>query len=581
MKKRIRASFASSLVLPILAIAVLMLRLFDPHTRWVALGLYLVGWVLFVFALRRHPRTRAKLSSGKLKLKDRWADIKAPVLTALALSVVGGFALVILPPGHAEIAHLPAAELERRIEFDLLNVEQTSLGLIRSRAEFERAFRQAEVTDAQSKQELAQAWASYFDHAVGLDQLHDSYKFFYRINPLKHTGLNSRAFLIAYVSLSSQAAQGLELQRTFDNDRNLETWLDEAHPELGLPDKSFLRFRAGIARADNWMRLAAGFSYLEIIDRAGRLQGDREQRLVALARKHYRSALTAVGKDPDVALDAPLDYFEAAVFKAWFPLQKGVAVGISDIRTTGRDNFVSAEDIQQAHAKLEPGDVLLERRNWYATNIGLPGFWPHAAFYTGSLDELDSYFDEDSRQATDGLAPSKYLKQQRPKVYAGFAAGDHGNPIRVIEAIGEGVVLTSLEHSAHADYLAALRPKQTKTEKLDSLMRAFTHFGKPYDYNFDFVTDDAIVCSELVYKSLQPTAENTGIQFDLVSQSGRLVLPPNNIIRKFDEQFDSPEADLSFVLFFDGREELQRALPRDARELRASWKRPKWDLMQP
>jgi hypothetical protein len=156
-----------------------------------------------------------------------------------------------------------------------------------------------------------------------------------------------------------------------------------------------------------------------------------------------------------------------------------------------------------------------------------------------------------------------------------------GEVPRVIEAIGEGVVVSSLEHSAHADYFAALRTSQTKAQKLDSLMRAFSHFGKPYDYNFDFVTDDAIVCSELVYKSVEPTEENPGVEFELVTTSGRQVLPPNDIIRKFDEEFGTTEAELEFVLFFDGNEELGQAVERSEEVLRDSWRRPKWDILQP
>jgi hypothetical protein len=374
----------------------------------------------------------------------------------------------------------------------------------------------------------------------------------------------------------------LTIVNSVGSNRNLETWLDEAHPDFGLGSRSYFQFRQGLARSDTLMRLNAGFAYLQVLDKAGRLDGDREQRLVKMAEENYAEGMRALGKEPELVTDNPLDYFEATAFTGWFPLQKAIAVGMSEIRTTGRENFVSEADVATAYQKLEPGDVLLERRNWYLTNVGLPGFWPHAAYYTGNLEDLDKYFTgQDVLQITEGLPPSRYLQQKFPSVFARYQAGCEHDPCRVIEAVGEGVILNSLEHSARADYLGALRPRQSKADKLNSLLRAFGHFGKPYDYDFDFVTDTAIVCSELVYKCVQPVAEHKGVNFTLVTTSGRLVLPPNNIIRKFDEEYGKPEAELDFVLFFDGNEEQQRAIERGPDELRASWRRPKWDVAQP
>jgi hypothetical protein len=136
----------------------------------------------------------------------------------------------------------------------------------------------------------------------------------------------------------------------------------------------------------------------------------------------------------------------------------------------------------------------------------------------------------------------------------------------------------SLQHSGSADYLAVLRPRINKQEKLSALLRALQHHQKPYDFDFDFATDNSLVCSELVYKSLHGIG---GIHFLLRPNSGRLVLTPNQLVQKFDEEYELGNAQLQFVAFLDGNETSQTAHINGAESLRNSWRRPKWDIAQP
>ena len=50
--------------------------------------------------------------------------------------------------------------------------------------------------------------------------------------------------------------------------------------------------------------------------------------------------------------------------------------------------LISPEQLDDLRTKLRPGDILIERRNWYISNSLLPGFWPHAALYLGSHKDL-------------------------------------------------------------------------------------------------------------------------------------------------------------------------------------------------
>jgi hypothetical protein len=153
-------------------------------------------------------------------------------------------------------------------------------------------------------------------------------------------------------------------------------------------------------------------------------------------------------------------------------------------------------------------------------------------------------------------------------------------PIRVIEAVSEGVILNSLEESCGADYVAALRPRLSRLDKAKAILEAFELLDTPYDFNFDFATDGTLVCSELVWKSYRPDMGKQGLDLPLVEVMGRQTLPANEIVRLFDAQHDTPDRQLEFVAFLDGRVAEGIAVEGDLASFRASHLRPKWDLLQ-
>jgi hypothetical protein len=143
--------------------------------------------------------------------------------------------------------------------------------------------------------------------------------------------------------------------------------------------------------------------------------------------------------------------------------------------------------IEEMRAQLEPGDIILERRNWFLSNAFLPGFWPHAALYVGTEDDLKGL----------GIA-TKPDVVNRLEEYRSPA--HDGESKVVIESISEGVSFSSLSEATRADYIAVLRPRLSKEEKAKAIWKAFSHQGKPYDFEFDFDTQDKLVCTELVYR---------------------------------------------------------------------------------
>ena len=117
----------------------------------------------------------------------------------------------------------------------------------------------------------------------------------------------------------------------------------------------------------------------------------------------------------------------------------------------------------------------------------------------------------------------------------------------------------------------------SKSGKWQALCRAFRHHGKPYDFDFDFATDSALVCSELIYKAYHGIE---GFQLEPQELNGRTLLPPNDLVRKFAEEADSEYRHLDFVLFLDASEAEGRSRMGDVNSFRESWQRPKWEILQ-
>ncbi|MFN7132500.1 MAG: YiiX/YebB-like N1pC/P60 family cysteine hydrolase, partial [Myxococcales bacterium] len=307
--------------------------------------------------------------------------------------------------------------------------------------------------------------------------------------------------------------------------------------------------------------------------------------LVRYAREAWEKTDKAYWKKGvALATKASLNMMRDEAFKAVFPAQKGIAgwMGDTRVKRSGR-NLITTAQLETLQKKLEPGDILVERRNWYLSNIGLPGFWPHAELYSGTPAELRAYFDADPEvKAVWPEGFTRHLEKSWPEAWAKLALNGHdGEPHRIVEAISEGVVFSTLSEAALADYIGVLRPKLTKVEKARAIARAFAHHGKPYDFDFDFLTDATLVCSELVFKAFQaPKNEGRSLHVPLVRVAGRTTLPANEFVKRFDLDYGTDRQQLEFVAFLDGREGEGRAVDGTLEEFRASHRRMKWDIAQ-
>lgn len=165
-------------------------------------------------------------------------------------------------------------------------------------------------------------------------------------------------------------------------------------------------------------------------------------------------------------------------------------------------------------AQLQPLDILLEKTPFRLTDKLIPGHFGHVAIWVGNQEELKEK----------GLWEHEVVKPHHDKITPEGNTEDSKDGYLIVEALREGVKLSSLEEFMNIDDIAILRPvfSDDISEK-ESLLLTFRQIGKEYDFNFDVNTTDKIVCSELAYVCFPQIDWPTG------KTAGRHTISPDNV----------------------------------------------------
>ena len=171
--------------------------------------------------------------------------------------------------------------------------------------------------------------------------------------------------------------------------------------------------------------------------------------------------------------------------------------------------------IRQSLAQiLEPGDVIITRKQYAATNYFLPGFWPHGILYLGDCATLRQY----------GLHEHENMCSRWQRLME----LDASEPRRVLEAMADGVHLRSMLSAYSVDAAAVIRPRLSMEQRIEAIGRGLFHEGKPYDFDFDFTRSHRLVCTEVIYRSYEGIG---GLEFPLTPRVGRLTLAAEDLLR--------------------------------------------------
>lgn len=497
------------------------------------------------------------------------------------------FLLMATCPASADAqAIISSSAFQQRVtrdiqDFAILRINlQQAVEFARSRPDLfnpDRAHRK-ELLTRQEKMAIWSTWSGVLNSLAGLDGIRREHR---KFDLFQDRQRKSTSFAVANASFLASYRHALEFIALADKNPDMDTILNEAVPELGIPARTFDRFKFRFLN----VAIASEFAALQVIAKTYangppdlRKAIDEDSRVIWAMGK---------GKGHELTLKNALAVVQKTGFAAWFPLQKGVSTWMGDTKVVRpHSHLISVGQIEAMGKRLQPGDIIFERHEWYLSNLGLPGFWTHVALFVGTAEERRAYFnDQDVREWVKGQGNSSgdfesLLRLRYPSAYANsMAIKEERRPARILEAISEGVSFTSLEYTGASDSIAVIRPRLSKRDKALAILRAFHYSGRPYDFNFDFQTDSALVCSELIFKAYEPGDGMKGLQFPVVEVMGRKVSTPNGMVRQFDEQAGNSTAQADYVLFLDGYEKEKRAVESTPEQFRTSWQRPNWHIL--
>ena len=542
---------------------------------------------------------------GSLILIRRWMKIRpkiqrslpcwmrpALISTGLVVLSVGSFYMgrvTMSPPSPFSVASpaltsMPIPELKQRIANDLNTLRTLAKGMDELRDEAEQFHRYISVKQQAEgramytpteNREIRRLFTEYLSHRDSLIRMAVLYSGYVQ---LEDEGLRARTYLLGYTAAAVLLESGRGLAARYLDNKVARAKLNEGEPgwlEPGMFDqvyysvtsqehlRKFKEHRQLLdANQTLWLQDAvfaeADFKWL-----SGRIHLGKKS-VEDIDLNPVRAWLSRVARR--LQDDAYSPVYEAQELMATF---------VGDTRIVRRAPFISVDllhkTLKDEDNQLEPGDIILERRNWYLSNAFLPGFWPHTALYVGTEEQLKEL---EGKLASKGFVSDlKNLPKRKPgAAWEAYVQSDHGQPRVILEAVSDGVVFASAEHSLHADYVAVLRPNLNPSQKAEAIRRAFADYGKPYDFNFDFNTDSKLVCSELVYRAYEGL-----LDFQMEEVLGKKVITPLGIMRKFANEPKDKDSDpqLEFVFFLDTPSGASAARPADEKDCRESVNRPK------
>ena len=319
-----------------------------------------------------------------------------------------------------------------------------------------------------------------------------------------------RYFLIGYAATCLLIRLDRLMLFEIANHSIVQRKLNEEFPEYRIPRKQYTRIFSAFVDQKNVLAIRNAMKFADA----------------------NRGALNALIEDEDVGfIVAQLNVLESALNpsarsylkRSWNYVSHkwrrrgvvsaqnalaGVLEGVGRIASEIADlkNKSVTDDIRTEIGRfLQPGDIIITRHAKALTNLFIPGFWPHAAFYIGRREQVNDA----------GITMD-------PQVDALWA-----DEICIIESRKDGVRLRPLTDTLSVDKFVVLRPNLASAVIHQAISRSLQHQGKMYNFDFDFFNSDRVVCTELIYRAYDGIG---GVSFPLSERAGRKTLSAEDLI---------------------------------------------------
>jgi len=321
--------------------------------------------------------------------------------------------------------------------------------------------------------------------------------------------------LIGYAS----CCQAVKMARTLIDDlakhKLVQRKINEGSPQNRIPRKVFTSIYESLSDTDNAIKMQYMMNFVD-------------------ANREYINTLQNDELIADIVQNLPqlevtlhpsqLAFIKLRLGYLWHSITRRFAVGKQNssffiLESAGRviaeigdhaEKRVTPDILAQAQSLLKPGDIIVTRHDFVASNLFLPGYWPHVALYIGS----------DAQRENLNIEITDEIKQK------------WSGEINVLEAKKDGVLFRPLSETLAVDEFVILRPQLSKESLSTALSRVCQHEGKGYNFDFDFFRSDQLVCTEVVYRAFDGL-DAIGIdkvEFKLIERAGRFSLSAEDIL---------------------------------------------------
>lgn len=551
-----------------------------------------LGFIFLILAagkIRKILRRRSVREGVEVLKKKTLGQVIAHKILVISLVVafLTLYAFVSLIPMDRDVfTGKPFVEISKVVESDTIiaaqqidMLEVTGEALLNNIALYKRGL------SAEEREKLKHDWDVFLGAAIASEEVTEVHRYFHQIPFFGARELQVRSFTISYSLYMKKFVYFHKIITAVDDNAEVRAVLNEHSRAFGAKD-SYSDVVARYLAGNSFLRRNIGYLYHTFFSPQPEEVDLPEYRiLLQSSEESYRYVFAHMFSNLTVRTVIYRQRFGDTVGNSWLPVQKTVFVDtIGNVHVGDRkEKLITREDIKTMKRDLLPGDIFVARKNWYASNVGIPGFWAHAGIYTGTLDEMDTHFAELFPRVYRGSSYDSFrelLAGEFPKVYESYVENDeYGYLPSVVESETRGTRIQSVEHSASVDYFGVVRARVSREDVFLSLLRAYAHHGKSYDYRFDMRTTDEIFCSELVADAFAVTGEKEGIHFPRSVVSGMEIVTPNSIVAKFAKEAGTPDAELSFVYFLDGNESVLKTEVGTEADFMKTHERPKFSFM--